>query len=192
MPGPLDFTENKYFPNEIKDVTLKALSFYPDLKDIKIEFIFNENIRKAVMQAQPKFNSMFGSRKQRSYVVKVSRFFKLKGNVIPIHDLPEDVMVGWIGHELGHIMDYTHKNLWTMLLFGIGYLTSKSFIISAERAADTYAVDHGLGEYILATKDFILNQAGMPASYIKRINKLYLPPEEIMILMEDLIEKREE
>lgn len=82
--------------------------------------------------------------------------------------MPEDVLIGWIGHELGHLMDYLHCSWWSMILFGIGYLTSKSFIISAERAADTYAVNHGLGDYILATKDFILHQAGMPECYIKK------------------------
>jgi hypothetical protein len=64
------------------------------------------------------------------------------------------------------------------------YLTSKDFIKTAERAADTYAVEHGLGDYILATKKFILHEAGLPDRYINRINKLYLPPETIMELME--------
>ena len=177
---------NKAIPDEIKEVTLKALSFYPQLKDVRIEFVFNENIRKSVMQAQPKFVTMFGSRKNRTYIIKISRYFNLKGKHIPIHDLPEDVLIGWIGHELGHILDYLKRSNWSLILFGIGYLTSKSFIISAERVADTYAVNQGLGEYILATKDFILHQAGMSEEYIRKIQKLYLPPEEIMYLMENI------
>jgi hypothetical protein len=109
----------------------------------------------------------------------------LKGEKIPIQELPEGVLVGWIGHELGHIMDYLKRNNWSMILFGIGYYTSKSFIISAERAADTYAINHDLGDYILATKDFILHKADMPERYIKRIKRLYLSPEEVMDLVED-------
>ncbi len=181
-------SENKYIqnsiPKELHDVIIKALDFYPDLADVKIEFKLNSNIRKSVMQAQPKFKTMLGSKKKRTYIVKISQFFSLKGKKTPIHELPKDVLIGWIGHELGHITDYLRRSNWSMLLFGIGYLTSKSFIISAERAADTYAVNHGLGDYILATKDFILHQAEMPESYIKKINKLYLPPEEIMYMME--------
>ncbi|MCH7397153.1 hypothetical protein MM236_04095 [Belliella sp. DSM 107340] len=185
----MQLTDTKYIqnsiPSELKVVIINALDFYPDLADVTIEFKLSENIRKSVMQAQPKFSTMFGSRNKRTYIIKISRFFSLKGKVTPIHMLPKNVLIGWIGHELGHIMDYLNRSNWSMILFGIGYLTSKSFIISAERVADTYAVDHGLGDYILATKDFILYQAGMPEKYIQKINKLYLPPEEIMYLMEN-------
>lgn len=181
----MDFDRD--IPVEIKEVAIKALSYYPELQNIRIEFIFNENIRKSVMQAQPKFVTMFGSRKKRTYMIKISHRFNFKGKSTPIQNLPEDVLIGWIGHELGHIMDYLRKSNWFLILFGIGYLTSKSFIISAERVADTYAVNHGLGEYILATKDFILHQAGMSERYIKKIKKLYLPPEEIIYLMENIV-----
>jgi hypothetical protein len=179
------FGARKTIPPEIREVTLRALSFYPLLKDVKIDFVYNENIRKSLMQAQPRFSTMYGSRKWRSYLIKIHRFFSLKGKSIPVHELPEDVLIGWIGHELGHIMDYLRKNNWSLMLFGLGYFTSKSFIIMAERAADTYALDHGLGDYLLATKDYILHEAGMSEKYIRRIKRLYLPPEEIMDLMEN-------
>ncbi|MFO8086364.1 MAG: hypothetical protein R6T91_00980 [Bacteroidales bacterium] len=137
------------------------------------------------MQAQPLYLTMYKPRKKRSYLIKISRYFFLKGKKMHLHDLPEDVLVGWLGHELGHIMDYKRRDAWSMILFGIGYITSKSFIMSAERFADTYAVNHGLGDYILATKNFILHQAGMPKEYIHKINKLYLPPEEIIEMIEE-------
>jgi hypothetical protein len=44
-----DFAQD--IPENIKEVTLKTLSFYPQLKDVRIEFVFNENIRKSVMKA---------------------------------------------------------------------------------------------------------------------------------------------
>jgi hypothetical protein len=181
-----DYGINKIIPAEIYDVTIKALSFYPSLNKASIKFEFNENIRKHVMQAMPQFSSMFSTRRKRSYVIRISRFFNLKGVHIPIHELPEDVLVGWIGHELGHIMDYQKRSNWSLVLFGIGYYTSRSFIMAAERVADSYAIDHGLGEYILATKDFILHQAGMPDRYIKKIRRHYLPPEEVMMLMDKI------
>lgn len=179
------YSYKKQIPVELRGVILKALSFYPKLKNIEIDFIFNERIRKSMMQAQPRFTSMLGYRRRRTYLVKISRHFELKGRKIPIHQLPEKVLIGWIGHELGHIMDYLKRNNWSMIIFGIGYYTSKSFIISAERVADTYAIDHGLGDYILATKDFILHKADMPEKYIKRIKRLYLSPEEAMDIVEN-------
>jgi hypothetical protein len=179
-----DFAVRKKIPPEIREVTLKALSFYPTLKNVKIDFVFREKFRKSFMQAQPRFITMYGSRKWRSYVVKIHRNFSLNGREIPIHELPENVLVGWIGHELGHIMDYLKKNNLSMLLFGLAYFTSQSFIITAERAADTYAFDHGLGKYIVATREFILHEAGLDDRYVNRLKRLYLPPEELMVMME--------
>jgi hypothetical protein len=178
------FGTHKTYPIELEIVILKALSFYPALKKVKIDFVFNENIRKHVMQALPRYASMFGRRRNRSYIISMSNCFVLKGTRIPLHDLPEDVLVGWIGHELGHIMDYLRRSNWSLILFGIGYYTSRTFIIAAERVADTYAINQGLGEYILTTKDFILHQAGMSEQYIKKIRRFYVPPEEVMLMME--------
>lgn len=169
----------------MRDVTLKALSFYPVLKQIEIEFIFSEHISKSVMQAQPKFSSMLKGQQNRTYVIKIARWFTFQGERMETRNLPEDVLVGWIGHELGHIMDYLGKSNWGMALYGLAYFTSPGFINSAERAADTFAVSHGLGDYILATKEFILKKAGMPEKYIRKMNKMYLPPEEIIRLMEE-------
>jgi hypothetical protein len=175
----------KTIPSEIREVTLKALSFYPALKNVKIDFVFNEKIRKSFMQAQPRYTTMYGPSRWRSYMIKIRRFFSLNGDEIPVQDLPGDVLIGWIGHELGHIMDYLRKNNWSLMLFGLNYYASRSFIITAERAADIYALNHGLGGYILATKEFILKQAGMSEDYVNRIKRLYLPPEEIMVMMDD-------
>ena len=179
------FSLLKTIPSEIREVTLRALSFYPALKNVKIDFVYSDNIRKSFMQAQPRLTSMYGSSKCRSYIIKIRRVFSLNGDKIPAHDLPGDVLVGWIGHELGHIMDYMRKNNWSMIIFGLNYYISRSFIITAERAADIYALNHGLGGYILATKEFILKQAGMSEAYVNRIKRLYLPPEEIMVMMDD-------
>ena len=51
-----------------------------------------------------------------------------------------------------------------------------------------------MGDYILATKDFILNQSHLSDAYKARIARLYLSPEEIIVLvnkLEEDIEKAE-
>lgn len=60
---------------------------------------------------------------------------------------------------------------------------SHKSIKEAERTADTFAVAHGMAKYILATKDFILNNASIAQHYKARIIKYYLSPEEIMELV---------
>ena len=138
------------------------------------------------MQAQPKFSGLFKKRKNRSYYIMISEKFSIEDEEFGATELPSDVLIGWIGHELGHIMDYRDRSGFNLLIFGARYLLSNKHIREAERAADTYAVNRGMGEYILATKDFILSHAHLSEVYKARIKRLYLSPEEIMELVEEL------
>ncbi|MCE7068939.1 hypothetical protein LZG74_01415 [Dyadobacter sp. CY327] len=169
---------NKTIPKVIENEVLKALSFYPELRETQIDFVFKRNIKRSVMQAQPKIGTMFGTK--RGYNINISALFRLTTSAIPIHQIPPDIMVGWIGHELGHVMDYENRDVIGMMRFGIGYLFSTKYIQQAERVADTYAVNHGLGSYIVKTKHFILNHASLSEKYKSKIARLYLSPDDIM------------
>ena len=106
--------------------------------------------------------------------------FKLTHTAISIHQVPDDVMVGWIGHELGHIMDYENRSNSGMISFGYNYYFSGSYVKKAESIADTYAVNQGLGSYLVTTKKFILNHADLPKAYKDKIARLYLSPDDIV------------
>lgn len=179
-------TTNKIIPDSILKEVRIALSFYPELKDTPIEFRFKKKIQKSFMQAQPQFSGLVKKRGNRSYFVFISESFHIENEEFEISEIPSDVLIGWIGHELGHIMDYQQRTGFNMIAFGIRYLTSKRFIQEAERSADTFAVNHGMGDYILATKDFILNHSHLSEVYKDRIKRLYLSPEEILDLVEEL------
>lgn len=179
-------TSNKVIPDSILKEVRIALSFYPELEDTPIEFRFKKKIQKSFMQAQPQFSGILKKRGNRSYYVFISESFHIENEEFEISEIPPDVLIGWLGHELGHIMDYRERRGFNMITFGIRYLTSKKFIKEAERTADTFAVNHGMGDYILATKDFILNHSHLSDIYKERIKRLYLSPEEILDLVEDL------
>lgn len=181
----LHFT-NKIVPLSIEDEVRIALSHYPELIDTPIEFKFKKSIKRSFMQAQPKFSGIFKRRKNRSYYIIISERLHIEDEEFGVADIPKDVLIGWIGHELGHIMDYRDRRGFNLLTFGVRYLLSHNYIREAERAADTYAVNHGMGEYILATKDFILSHADLSEVYKARIKRLYLSPEEILELVEEL------
>ena len=172
------FRENKTIPKVIDKEVIKALSFYPELQKTHIDFVFKQNIKKSVMQAQPDIRAMLIGK--RAYKINISALFKLTTTAIPIHQIPEDIMVGWIGHELGHVMDYEDRNVFGMIKVGLGYLLSAKQIRKAERVADTFAVKHGLGSYILQTKNFILNHAELSEKYKAKIARLYLSPDDIV------------
>ncbi|MDF4220308.1 hypothetical protein PXC01_01840 [Maribacter sp. M208] len=172
-------------PEEIINEAKIALSHYPELSNVAIEFKFKKNIKKSTMQAQPSFWSVFRSKKNRSYKILISERIKIADSVYYTKDMPSEIMIGWLGHELGHVMDYQQRSGMNLIGFGFKYITSESYIREAERRADSFAVNHGMETYILATKEFILKEAGLTPAYVQRIKNLYLSPEEIMVLVEE-------
>lgn len=177
---------NKIVPDVIWREAYVALAHYPELKNTPIEFKFKASIQKSFMQAQPKISGLFKNKKKREYFVMISEQIVIEDEVFDVTTVPSDVLIGWLGHELGHIMDYRERSALNMIWFGLKYFTSKTYIQEAERVADTYAVNHGMGKYIIATKDFILNHAHLSDIYKARIKNLYLSQEEIMMLIDEL------
>lgn len=171
---------SKIYPKILEDQVKTALAFYPELEDVPIEFKFKKNIKKSTMQAQPRFSKILSPRHKREYIIYIKEKFVLNDIEKPISDLPNDVLVGWLGHELGHIMDYETRSNTQLIKFGFNYLFSNTSIVEAERTADRLAVEHGMLDYILKTKDFILKKADISKNYRNRIKKYYLSTEELM------------
>ena len=185
------YQSNKVIPNNILDEAKIALSYYPELEEVEIEFKYRNNLKNSFMQAQPRFSSLFKRKKYRSYYVFMSSEFLIKNKEFSMADVPSEVLLGWLGHELGHIMDYRNKSAMKLVKFGARYVTSDNFIKQAERTADTYAINQGMGNYIFATKDFILNHSHLSDSYKERKARLYLSPQEIMVLVNNLEDELE-
>lgn len=172
-------------PKSIKEEVDIALGHFPELKGIPIEFKFKKNIEKSVMQAQPTWSGLVKPRNKRSYVILISEKFKISGAEFKTVDVPRDVLIGWIGHELGHVMDYQQRGNLNMMGFGIRYVLFKEFVKKAERAADSFAVSRGMSDYILKTKRFILNNSEIDDTYKARIKQYYLSPDEIMEMVKE-------
>lgn len=188
----LQFGQHKQIPASIQQNALMALSFYPELKNTAISFIFKKSIKSSVMQAQPVFTSLAGRRKNRRYRINISTNFKLIHSEMPILEIPDTIMIGWIGHELGHILDYESKSNAQLVSFGYHYYFHSSFVKHAEMMADSLAVEHGLGHYIVATKRFILDHAQLPQDYKDKIKRLYLSPDVIVEQVRKLEEKNQQ
>lgn len=172
-------------PNSIKQEVEIALQHFPELKGIPIKFKFKKSIKKSVMQAQPTWSGLLKSKNKRSYVILISERFKLSGEEFKTADIPKDVLIGWIGHELGHVMDYQQRGNLNLIGFGIRYVLLKEFVRKAERAADSFAVSRGMSNYILKTKRFILNHSQIDETYKTRIKQYYLSPDEIMEMVKE-------
>jgi len=167
----------------IKSCFFKALAFYPDLQDRRIA-VYQRSTGGATMNARPEFNYHFFNKKKRGYAIGVNPVVKVD-NVTPIEEVPEQVLIGWFMHELGHLMDYLDRSGWNLLRFGLLYLTSGSFRMGAERRADLFALGQGCADYILAIKKYILEHSDLSDAYKNRIERYYLSPEELALMIQE-------
>ena len=176
-------TEFHRAPESISNEVMQALSFYPELARTPITFKYTDKRGTSVMLAQPVFKSLVKNKANREYVILIRQTFTIGGKTFNCKNIPSDVLIGWLGHELGHIMDYKGRSALNLTFFGLRYLVFEKHIREAERTADAIAVEKGMADYIIGTKEFILNHADLSEDYKDKIRKFYLSPEQIMELV---------
>jgi hypothetical protein len=175
-----EFGNKKIIPAEIELECLVALSCYPELKNTSIEFKFgNLNF---TMISKPKFRSILKDRTQREYVIIIQRPGLSKNN-LEWDVLSFNAMVGWIGHELGHILHYSHKSSGGILFMGMKYAVP-GYRRKMERFTDQLAIQHNLGYALYEGVDYTINLSRAKEQYKRNQQKFYLHTEEIIARIE--------
>jgi hypothetical protein len=170
------FGGNKTLPAELELECLVALSFYPELKNTAIEFRFGKS--NFTMTSKPKFNCILMDKHRREYVVTIEKPGSSKNN-IEWSELTFNAIVGWIGHELGHIVHYSHKTNTGVAFIGVKYAVP-GYRRKMERFTDQIAVQHDLGYALYEGVDYTMNRSYATEHYKKCQQKYYLQPEEII------------
>jgi len=163
------------------DSTLKlayytALSHYPELRKSKIELRLKSI--SSTMQAQPKWDFVFRLKKNRNYVININTNEGYTG--ITYKDLSFNSLVGWLGHEMAHITDYSKKNNVELLNFIASYVFDKNVLKRTEHTADRETIRHGLGAQLLEGVNFFHRNRKVKNWYREKNKKYYLSPEEIV------------
>jgi hypothetical protein len=189
VQGPF-LTESKStdaweYPAVLKEAIVPLRSHYPALRKVSIKFAFSRAFSGAVMQAQPQWPGMLRPGQARRYQIEMKPYLLLRDeqDTLALHRIPQKVLIGWLGHELGHIADYENKGFWEMIDLGLGYLTSAVSQRATEQRADSIATRHGLGPEIIAVKHFILTEKAFPVSYRDKIRNLYPSTDHIEALL---------
>ena len=170
------FSGNKTFPSELELECLVALSFYPELKNTAIDFRFGKS--NFTMTSKPKFNSILRDKQDRQYVVTIEKLGESKNN-IEWRELSFNAMVGWIGHELGHIVHYSHKTNSGVAFIGVKYALP-GYRRKMERFTDQIAIQHDLGYALYEGVDYTINRSHATEHYKTCQQKYYLQPDEII------------
>ena len=88
-------------------------------------------------------------------------------------------MVGWIGHELGHVLHYSHKSGGGIMFIGIKYAVP-GYRRKMERFTDQLAIQHNLGYALYEGVDYTINSSHASEHYKNNQEKFYLHTEEII------------
>lgn len=167
---------NKLFEERFLVPTLTALNYYPELSETSIQII-EKNI-KTTMLCRPKTNFIFKQKDKRDYLIAIdNKLINNKG--VLLDSIPFNSQIGVIGHELGHIIDYSGKTNMGVIFTGIGYLFP-NYRRRLEEKIDRIGVEHGLGYQIQDFSDFVLNRSNASEKYLKYKLKYYFTPAQIM------------
>ncbi len=181
----LEFYKKKYGRKRhlhTKDEILKlafyvALSHYPELYNTKICLQLKPIA--STMQAQPEADFIFRKKRNRKYKILINNDKQINGMFY--RDLSFNSLVGWIGHELAHILDYSQKDNKKLIRFISSYVFSKKDMKKTEREADRVTIKHGLGAQLLDGINFFHRNKKISRQYKKKKKDFYLSPEEIIV-----------
>ena len=154
-----------------------ALSHYPELHQKKISLKLKSI--KSTMQAQPSPNFIFKRKNKRGYSIFVNNNPEITG--LNYEELSFNGLVGWIGHEFAHLIDYSSMNNRELLGFITAYIFDKRTMRKTERNADRETIKRGLGIQLLDGVAFFEKHNKVSKKYRKRKQKNYLSEKEIIV-----------
>jgi len=133
------FSFNKEIPNDLEKEILIALSNYPELSKIKIKFAYKKIFTS--MKATPRWDYFFHRKENREYQITINSNTCHEKTIV--QRISSDALTGVIGHELGHIVDYSKRSNWslTKLLFNYIFIKGRQ---TTEAHADQLAIEHNL------------------------------------------------
>jgi hypothetical protein len=142
------YGKGKKFARGYELPALIALAGYPELKEIQIEFVFaNSN---TPCSSKPRGLDVFKDPADRLYYINITKQIKKGREEILPKNLPLNMMVGLLAHELAHIVDYLGKGSLNTIITGVLY-PLPPYKEKLEKKIDTITVQRGFGHQL---KDF--------------------------------------
>jgi hypothetical protein len=169
------YGKNKTIPDEYKLCCLIALSYYPELSDSKI--IFKNAKIKTTLNTRPTLlSTILKTKSKRTYVIRIND--SEKPHKVLMEHANFNSKIGLLGHEFGHIYDYTRKNACGVFDRAVSYLTDGSKR-KFEHEIDLTTIEKGLGWQLYDWSYFVLYESCATEKYKKYKQKIYFTPEQL-------------
>ena len=171
--------EHKKLDESYQKQAMIAMSYFPELKGTRIEFVRKDI--KTTMASRPALGFLFRKKAKRTYRIFIDNNVKNEKGLL-LSDVPFNAQVGIIGHELAHVVDYKEKTAGGIILTGIGYLFHP-FRKKLERKVDEITIAHGLGHQVKEFSEYVLKDDRVSEKYKKYKRKIYYKPKQLSTLM---------
>jgi hypothetical protein len=133
--------------------TLIALSYYPELVNTHVRFIYRHAYE--TLETKPDFPALLNKSGKRSFTVTISDSSIPRIEPILLKNMDFNAQIGIIGHELSHVADFANQTLLHLMGSGIEHVLSAAYIDRFEYRTDSLCIAHGLGYQLLAWSTFI-------------------------------------
>jgi hypothetical protein len=172
-----NFGINKKIPPEYEEIILKALSHYPELKHLHIDFVLSDNYP-VPYGTKPVITSLMKHRTKREYRITLLDQAEPPMLHALFKNLPKAGKLAVLGHEIAHVAQYNTCSSATLLRLPL-LMTIPAFLQQFERDADRLCIAHGFGAELYFHAVFIRNIPGYVKER-KNLNRNYLKPNEIL------------
>lgn len=173
---------NKKLPKDYELQALLALSHYPELKEVKVNFIIRDV--GIPLSSRPHWSSMLRSAKNRTYNVVIDNSLEGAREVLLLKNQPFNAQVGIIGHELSHTVYYLERSFFGIIRDALCQFSQCR--IEFERNTDRRLIEHGLGWQRLDHARFVRQRLAAPQhiSNATAEGGAYMNPSELLELIE--------
>ncbi len=172
-------TYRKTILPEFETAIYTTLSYFPELDSTRI--IFKRAKIKTSLNARPTMGSvLFRKRKNRTYVIRIKP--NEGDSVATLDQAGFNAVVGVLGHELNHIVDYSQRGFFGIIGRLLSY-TNKMGKRKYEAEIDQMTIDRGLGWQVYDWEDFVLNKSNAKVKYKAYKRSIYYTPEDLLLLI---------
>ena len=147
-----EFGKKKKYPPQYEKQILAALSYYPELKSTAI--LFRIKKRHTPLITRSTWMGLLQSKSKRHFVITISKKTESILQPILFSNLPFNAQIGVIGHELGHVTDFSAMNTFRIIRHAARNISSK-YIDRFEFRTDSICIAHGLGYQLLDWSRYI-------------------------------------
>lgn len=146
------FGKNKIIPKRFEKQIIYALSFFPELININIEFkVVNGD--DGIISTRPVISSVFKKSSNRSYIVFIQDS-SINRKLPSFVNGPVNGQVGILGHELCHIIYFNNRSGFGLIGLGVNHISTR-YMDNFENKTDSMDIELGLGYQLIDWGEYL-------------------------------------